>query len=655
MKKLLLTLLAVSSVMCGSARLKAPSLLPAERRAQSSTFVLPLQSITSPAKSPEGPQKASGTLNYTLAGEPYSATTFNNISAGYQVAMAFEISKDVATAFAGNTIDAVTFYSGVNETSGNNNVTLYTAFVTNDLGKAIEPLSTKGGMASRTAFANNKITLDTPVTIEADTKYYVGVYASIKATTDYVLVFDYLDYPAGQDQGGWAGIRTSASGEWTWINATADLGNFCLGCTISGNNLPENMAFISDMETDLSAYAGSPFEVAFLMQSKCANDITSIEFAYKVGNEPEVTKTATLTAPLAYDKQAVVVIDDAVCTTPSVNETPVTVRITKVNDSDNLAPESNASRSGEILIIPEGKGFTRNAVVEEGTSIWCQYCPYGIIAFDRLKTMYPDGDLGLVAVHTKFGNSDPMTTASYQNFINYYISAFPTAWLNRYYDFSLGWNQAAEEIADYFEFLKSQPSPVGIDMTCEWTNDNKTLTFKVNEEFSFDYPEGSPYRLSFAITEDNVGPYNQVNALSGNQSALDGWGQKPNPASTMFDDVARYLDTYAGINGSVPAVIEAGKSYEYVHNMTVPTTITNKANVNALCYVLDTRTGVIHNVATVKAADITGLNEDSGLTDVIADTEAPVEYFNLQGIRVANPEGGVFIRRQGNAVTKVIR
>ena len=36
------------------------------------------------------------------------------------------------------------------------------------------------------------------------------------------------------------------------------------------------------------------------------------------------------------------------------------------------------------------------------------------------------------------------------------------------------------------------------------------------------------------------------------------------------------------------------------------------------------------------------------------DTEAAVEYYNLQGIRVVNPRGGIFIRRQGNSVTKVI-
>lgn len=36
------------------------------------------------------------------------------------------------------------------------------------------------------------------------------------------------------------------------------------------------------------------------------------------------------------------------------------------------------------------------------------------------------------------------------------------------------------------------------------------------------------------------------------------------------------------------------------------------------------------------------------------DTNAPVEYYNLQGIKVANPQGGVYIKRQGTKVTKVV-
>ena len=46
----------------------------------------------------------------------------------------------------------------------------------------------------------------------------------------------------------------------------------------------------------------------------------------------------------------------------------------------------------------------------------------------------------------------------------------------------------------------------------------------------------------------------------------------------------------------------------------------------------------------------------SGVEEIIApenNTEAPVEYYTLQGIRVQNPEKGLYIKRQGNKTTKI--
>jgi len=47
---------------------------------------------------------------------------------------------------------------------------------------------------------------------------------------------------------------------------------------------------------------------------------------------------------------------------------------------------------------------------------------------------------------------------------------------------------------------------------------------------------------------------------------------------------------------------------------------------------------------------------ENGSVDGIAsdDVNAPVEYYNLQGVRVAEPANGLYIRRQGNTVTKVL-
>lgn len=50
------------------------------------------------------------------------------------------------------------------------------------------------------------------------------------------------------------------------------------------------------------------------------------------------------------------------------------------------------------------------------------------------------------------------------------------------------------------------------------------------------------------------------------------------------------------------------------------------------------------------------ITDAAGVKNVVvdSDSDAPVEYFNLQGVRVANPENGLYIRRQGKTATKVI-
>ena len=48
------------------------------------------------------------------------------------------------------------------------------------------------------------------------------------------------------------------------------------------------------------------------------------------------------------------------------------------------------------------------------------------------------------------------------------------------------------------------------------------------------------------------------------------------------------------------------------------------------------------------------LTESSAVEGVEVDANAPVEYYNLQGVRVAEPANGIFIVKQGNKATKQI-
>ncbi len=53
-------------------------------------------------------------------------------------------------------------------------------------------------------------------------------------------------------------------------------------------------------------------------------------------------------------------------------------------------------------------------------------------------------------------------------------------------------------------------------------------------------------------------------------------------------------------------------------------------------------------------ADGEGDGDQTAITDITADNDAPVEYYNLHGVRVENPTQGLYIRRQGDKTQKVV-
>lgn len=53
--------------------------------------------------------------------------------------------------------------------------------------------------------------------------------------------------------------------------------------------------------------------------------------------------------------------------------------------------------------------------------------------------------------------------------------------------------------------------------------------------------------------------------------------------------------------------------------------------------------------------DFNFVPDQSAIDNIVADdANAPVEYFNLQGVKVQNPENGLYIKRQGKTVEKVV-
>ena len=70
-------------------------------------------------------------------------------------------------------------------------------------------------------------------------------------------------------------------------------------------------------------------------------------------------------------------------------------------------------------------------------------------------------------------------------------------------------------------------------------------------------------------------------------------------------------------------------------------------------YISDTDAVEYTNVIVYVPLDLLKAASVKGIASEV-DENAPVEYYNLQGVRVENPSEGLFIRRQGKKATKVI-
>lgn len=125
--------------------------------------------------------------------------------------------------------------------------------------------------------------------------------------------------------------------------------------------------------------------------------------------------------------------------------------------------------------------------------------------------------------------------------------------------------------------------------------------------------------------------------------------------------------TLAAITGAnvLECVSLEGLTIETINNrnITFVQGETTFAGYNQFYITLPTEyTGVVYNVKAIVGRYNGNLQvqpieiEQAGSSAIseIASDEAEAEYFNLQGIRVDNPSNGVFIRRQGSKVSKVI-
>ena len=582
-------------------------------------------------------------LDFGICDEPYNVVRINGSQKKGDVqAYATELTPEVLADFVGNSIYGMSFYSGYNQQLSANAIKSATIFLSHDLEE--EPFMTKEVTLKTTGYMEQYFAeFDTPYPISEGETIYMGLKYTIANARDYPVVIDYVYH--GAYEGGWVAVYDT-DGVPTWGNIADSYGYVCLWATIAGTEMPQDKAAAAVYDSPIAVYDTDNFSVYYLVGNTGANAVMSFDAQFNVGDQEPFTRTYTLNQPMSYNQAALLQLPDI--NYPAAQPEPIDVRITvtKVNGVDNNETAVNTA-AATVQVVPQGKDYKRNIVIEEFTGTWCGWCPRGIVSMEKFRSEYTDGSIIPVCVHA----GDEMMSEDFTQLLAT-VSSYPFAVVSRI----LGDDPDYDTLTGLIDQVKTVPAIAKIEATAALDPQAATLSVNTSSQFTFDMNDANKrFAICYIVTEDNVGPYDQDNYYAGGSyGEMEGWESHSSPHPTVYNDVARILTSYTGHQGSVPAKVTAGNAYEHIYDIDLtPELMAKKDDLSVVAYLLNLANGTIENASLVRPANI----GTTGVSDIKIDataTDAPVEYYNLQGIRVEQPATGIYIRRQGNTATKVV-
>lgn len=577
------------------------------------------------------------TMDWSYAGDPVSAYSLKNVKTGMTVYLAFKMSAEDATKLAGNKITAINVTSGTSS-SHTNLVKKVFPFISKDITK--EEFDYKGSMAMGSKeFTVNTHTLTDPYEIKAGEELYIGYYFGFLSTMSsaYYMPVDMIPTENGIESCIY-GYSKMTDYPTNFENGSNEIGSLCVSITLEGNNLPQNVIGVTGSAFPTYSKPGEKYVYELSLWNRGAAEVKTVSVTTVTGNTTE-TSEVTLDKALASGERCDVEIEG------KADETgislPIAATVGKVNGQDN---ESTANRAeGYINVYPEG--YPHKILMEEATGTWCGYCPAGMTMMDYIKKNLAD-DFIIIAAHY----DDTMQCDSYLPFMQTYVGGFPFAIFNRTYGMTPSYMQSDTELYDYSRSIaalyKEYPAYAKIDLT--GSVDESKGVVDVTAKGSFLYDTEVPHYFSYAIVEDGIEGM-QTNGYSGSGIQMGGWQNRPGKVKVQYEDVARELVGFPGVENSLPAKITANTEYE--HSVSIPLKNVDTKNFRIIGFLTNGATGeVVNSVeipfewSSVDSIEVDGnaISVDNG--NIIANG-TDVKVFTLDGRRVASNglSNGIYI------------
>lgn len=283
--------------------------------------------------------------------------------------------------------------------------------------------------------------------------------------------------------------------------------------------------------------------------------------------------------------------------------------------------------------------YPRKVVFEEYTGIHCSFCVMGYAALEQLRENHPE-DVINIAVHNYFYPNDPMGCAGYSEWEEKYISSAPSATVNRSTLFST-FSPSPYYCEVVYKAMKGEV-PVGVEIEAEYADEtHTTLNTKTTLSFARDL-EDIDYGLSWVVTRDNMGPHPQHNAYSGgSMGVMAGFEDLPGVVDLIFNDVARDVWHWDGLQGSVPSNVAAGEIHttDFSVNVEAPEGLSH-TETYVVALLIDRSTGEIVNAGKCSITDpyvegaYVNKNDLATVSPQISTSGGNLNISNVNGQRV---------------------
>lgn len=609
-------------------------------------------------------------MQFNYAGNPYTACNTEVLDYTGEIETVYltvYFSEMYTKMYNNCRLKDLTFVTGINgETEQNciKNANIFIAKEQNDI---------PGNMVYN---RSNKVTITEPwqgVTVDFKSDYiikegepfYVGYAVAPGTNLDYFMVVDGMQ--TNDAYGALVGIA-APDGNMTWESVGPKVGNLCIYLTIVGDDLPKNGAIVNTLDVPVQVNPGEEFAVGIQAINMNSNDIKTLEYTYKVGNSEAVTGECELPEPLPYGQMVNFAIEGLTTDEISLN-IPFEFSLTKVNGEDNYYPYGGATMM--FKCFDTANGFTPHALIEEGTGTRCGYCPIGISMMEFATENYPEY-YHLAALHYNMGGTtgaDPMYIEANDTMEEYFLS-LPSAYINRWCDFYPG--NYLEGLPLFEKYYGKGNAAAGVTGLKVLPAENKKTTITADVKFALDIENAENYGLGFYITENELGPYPQLNYYAGMEGDYDGWESMPaDYKKQYYNDVVRaVIGAAEGCENSLPASIKAGETYTY----SVEADLANVEGetYKVIAFILDKESQEILNstvLATDMAAAVEGIEAENmakvyGVNGgIIIDGEYnSAEVISIDGKKVASVSGkdyvklaaGIYIVNVDGKTSKVI-